>query len=61
MVIDEVSLLEVRHYLYQWAGWWVKTSGTWTREKIIRWYINSCWDRELAAIGVDVIPHYFIE
>lgn len=51
MVIDGVSLCQIKKYLSRWVYWWVKTAVIWNYDELARRYIESCWNTAAAHIG----------
>lgn len=43
MVIDEVSLRQIRNYLHRWILWWQNTSDTWQYQELLQRFIDTCW------------------
>lgn len=49
MVIDGTSTRRIRNYLDRFVVWWVHTSGTWTYQELLEWFLDVCWQQEIAA------------
>lgn len=54
MVVDDVSLPEIKNYLSRWGYWWMKTAVIWNYDELAQRYIQSCWNTAAANIGVSV-------
>ena len=59
MVADDVSRLQIRRYLYRWLCWWTNTSKLWSKDKLLHWFEESCWDEASLEISKEVSQHYF--
>ena len=51
MVVDGVSLCQIKKYLSRWLFWWIKTAGIWNYHDIANRYMNYCWDPNAAEIA----------
>ena len=61
MVVDGVSLWQIKNYLSRWGYWWVKTAVIWNYDDIACQYIESCWDAYAAKIGAFAFQQNIIE
>ncbi|HAT1869126.1 TPA: hypothetical protein ACJ5DT_003082 [Legionella pneumophila] len=61
MVTIGLSTNRIRRYLHQFLLWWTKTSGTWTYQELIKWFIESCWDNVPSAFANGLLQHQFIK
>ena len=57
MVNDGVSPQKIRRYLHRWAMWWVRTTENWHYHELLEWFLNGCWDFELAAYALGLLSH----
>ena len=39
--------------------WWVNTSETWLYHEILQWFVDACWDVNLAAVAAGLLVHHF--
>ena len=58
MVEDGFSIPKIRNYLYRWAMWWVNASNTWQHHELLKWFLDSCWDVNLAAYAEGLLLRY---
>lgn len=61
MVIDEVSPRKIKNYLHRFCLWWVKTSSVWQYGDILRWFIETCWEINLAAYAAGLLKRHLNE
>ena len=43
MVYDGLSANRIRNYLHHWVLWWLRTTGIWTYDDLLKKLIDSCW------------------
>ena len=51
IVIDGVSHQRIRSYLSRWCAWWVRTVTCWTKDELLDWFLDVCWDGRVASIA----------
>ena len=57
MVEDGGSPRKIKDYLHRWVMWWVRTTDNWHYHELLEWYLNGCWDFELAAYALGLLSH----
>jgi hypothetical protein len=61
MVSDGVSLRRIRSYLHRFAVWWSKTVSVWRYCEMLTWFMEACWDINLAAVAEGLLKRDIIE
>ena len=54
MVINGASLQQTRRYLARWCSWWVQTTGCWSHNELLAWFIEVCWDKSVNVIAKSI-------
>lgn len=39
----------------RWAIWWVSTSETWQYNTLLKWFIDACWEVNVAAYATGLL------
>jgi len=55
MVIDGASPRQIRNYLHRWVTWWVNASETWQHQELLNWFLDFCWDANIAAHAASLL------
>ncbi len=55
MVHNGFSAQYIRSYLRQWTVWWVSTSKTWNYNELLIWFMDACWDINIAAPAASLL------
>lgn len=55
MVIDGSSTQQIRNYLHRWVTWWVNASETWQHQELLNWFLDVCWDANIAAHAASLL------
>ena len=55
MVNSGVSLRRIRSYLHHFVIWWSKIVETWRYEKLLEWFVCTCFEIEPAAIAAGLL------
>ena len=58
MVIDGISSHRIRNYLHRWVAWWAMTSNTWQYQELLQWFLNVCWQGQVAAYAAALYQLY---
>jgi len=58
MVIDQVSPAKIRSYLDRWLRWWVNASNVWAYDTLLKWFLEYCWDENLAVYAKELLQQY---
>jgi hypothetical protein len=53
-----LSATFIRRYMHQFFLWWVKTSGSWTYQELVIWFVEACWDICPVAHAAGVLKRY---
>jgi hypothetical protein len=51
MVASGISTHRIRSYLSQWCSWWNATAECWTKQEILTWFLEACWDLPVKTIA----------
>ncbi len=57
MVVDGVSLCQIKNYLSRWVYWWVRTSSFWNYNELVNRYIESYWDPAAQNMAMGFFQH----
>jgi hypothetical protein len=41
-----------------WVTWWVNASETWQYNELLQWFLNYCWDINLASYAEALLMSY---
>lgn len=55
MVRNGFSAQQIKSYLCRWTVWWVSTSKTWDYNELLIWFIDACWDLNVAAQAASLL------
>lgn len=61
MVIDGSSTQQIRNYLHRWVMWWAITSETWQHQELLNWFLDVCWDANIAAHAASLLQRHLIK
>ena len=60
MVIDGISSRRIRNYLHRWVIWWrATTSESWHYLEILKWFVETCWDKTAATYATVLAQSFF--
>lgn len=60
MVADQVSPAKIKRYLHRWVTWWrATTSENWHYLEILKWFVETCWDKTAADYATVLAQGYF--
>lgn len=55
MVTDGASPRQIRKYLARWIQWWNGTVDDWSKDKLIQWFCQACFDITSAAYAAGLL------
>ena len=61
MVNDGLSAQQIKRYLHRFVLWWANTSATWHYHGLLTWFLDLCWDSNLAAYATSLLHHHVMK
>ena len=58
MVEDGLSAQRIKRYLHRFILWWANTSATWHYHELLKWFLDVCWDANIAAYAASLMHQY---